>query len=92
MAKRQKFTQFRNIRWVKLGLTEQRAADLLGVTVEQVKAWDYEEPPVMASRLLQAYDRKTVGMEGWQGWYFSRGALHYKKNAMAARIPASRPF
>jgi hypothetical protein len=78
MARPKKFTEFRKIRWLKLGLNEERAADILGVTVSQVKAWDYEEPPIMASRLLQAYDRKSVGHEGWDGWYFSRGALHYK--------------
>lgn len=84
MSKRQKFTEFRKIRWLKLGLNEERAAELLGVTIAQVKAWDYEEPPIMASRLLQVYDRKSVGMEGWDGWYFSinRGLIwNKKKNA-----------
>jgi len=79
MSKRKKFSEFRNLRWLKLGLNEDRAADILGVTVDQIKIWDYEEPPIMASRLLKAFDRKGVGHEGWDGFYFSRGALHYKK-------------
>jgi hypothetical protein len=78
MSKRKKYSDFRNLRWVKLGFNEERAAEVLGVTVDQIKVWDYEEPPIMASRLLLAWDRKSVGHSGWDGWYFSRGALHYR--------------
>lgn len=75
---RKKFSDFRRLRWIKLGLNDERAADVLGVTVEQIKIWDYEDPPVMATRLLLAWDRRVVGLPGWEGWYFSRGTLHYK--------------
>lgn len=75
---RKKFTEFRDLRWNKLGLNEERAAAVLGVSVEQITIWDYEEPPVMAGRLLMAWDRKVVGQPGWDGWYFSRGVLQFK--------------
>jgi len=40
--------------------------------VEQVQAWDIEGAPEMAIRLLILWDKKHVGVEGWDGWIFSR--------------------
>lgn len=63
----------------KVGVNEVIAAEVLGVTVTKIKQWDIKGAPLMAERLLLLWDRKNVGVEGWDGWLFSRGALMYKK-------------
>lgn len=72
--KKSSFYHVRN----KAGLNEQRAADILGVTLEDIKQYDNTGAPLMAERLLQLWDSKHVGVEGWNGFLFSRGVLRYK--------------
>ena len=73
-----KKSSFYHTRWNRVGLNEQRAAEILGVTVEDVQRWDIEDAPVMAERLLLLWDSKNVGIEGWGGFLFSRGVLRWK--------------
>ncbi|MFI3156791.1 MAG: hypothetical protein QX199_11605 [Methylococcaceae bacterium] len=69
---------FYHTRWNKVGINEERAAEILGVTVKQVQEWDENEGPDLAIRLLIIWDRKHIGIPGWDGWSFSRGTLRYK--------------
>lgn len=55
------------------------AADLLGVTPEQVIEWDKEGAPAMAERLLLLWDAKKINRKGWDGWTFSGDFLIYKR-------------
>ena len=50
---------FYHTRWNKVGLNHERAAEVLGVSVEQVEAWDIEGAPEMAirARLKNVYRR-----------------------------------
>lgn len=68
-------SSFYHTRLNVVGLNEERTAEILGVTIEDVKRYDLEGAPVMAERLLRLWDRKHVGVEGWDGWLFSRGVL-----------------
>ena len=78
MGKRK--SSFYHTRWNKVGVNEECAADILGVSVEQVKQWDIDDTaPIMAERLLYLWDKKRVGHCGWEGFYFSRGAFCYGK-------------
>ncbi len=72
-------SSFYHLRWHKVGLNEERAAEILGVTVEDVRKFDTEGAPVMAERLLELWDRKHVRIEGWDGFMFSRGVLIHKR-------------
>jgi hypothetical protein len=62
----------------KVGLNEDRAAEVLGCTVEEIEQFDVKGAPAMAERLLLLWDRKYIGVEGWDGWLFSRGVLMHK--------------
>jgi hypothetical protein len=64
----------------KVGLNAERAAEVLGISVDEVQEYDSKGAPVMAERLLLLWDRKNVGVEGWDGWLFSRGVLVHKKH------------
>lgn len=75
MAKKK--SNFYHVRWNRVGINEERAADVLGVDVKTIRQWDNEGAPVMAERLLLLWDSKQLGGD-WQGWRFSRGALVYK--------------
>lgn len=77
MAKRK--SSFYHTRWNKVGINEQLAADILGVTVEEVLRFDEEGAPLMAERLLLLWDKKHIGYDGWEGFRFSRGVLCFKK-------------
>ncbi len=72
MAKKK--SSFYHVRWHRVGLNEERAADVLGVTVEDVKRFDDEGNP-LAERVLLLWDQKHVGLPGWDKFYFSRGLL-----------------
>jgi hypothetical protein len=72
-------SNFYKIRWHTVGLNEERAAELLGVSTEDIRQWDRDGAPAMAERLLQLWDRKHIGYEGWDGWTFSRGTLRRGK-------------
>ncbi|MDD2759939.1 MAG: hypothetical protein PHH11_06555 [Methylomonas sp.] len=71
-------TSFYHTRWHKVGLNEQRATEVLGVDVDIIKQWDKEGAPALAERFLLLWDSKNVGIEGWNGFLFSRGVLRYK--------------
>lgn len=68
---------FYHARWSKLQIGEQKAAEVLGVSVEQVKLWD-KEGNDLATRFLLLWDSRTVRVPGWEGFTFSRGLLKYK--------------
>ncbi len=70
---------FYHVRWHKVGINEAIAANIIGVSVEQIKQWDLEGAPIYVERLLLLWDRKYIGFDSWNGWYFSRGTLHFKK-------------
>ncbi len=95
MAAKKK-TSFYHTRWNKVGVNEQVTADVLGVTVNQVREWDQNGAPEIAERLLLLWDRKRVNVPGWEGWVFSRGTLRYKgkqwrpDNILAARYDIER--
>lgn len=76
---RKKKSNFYQVRWHKVGISETVAAEVIGVTVEQILQWDKEGAPVYVERLLLLWDRKNVGVPGWDGWLFSRGSLIYKR-------------
>jgi hypothetical protein len=77
MAKKK--STFYHLRLKRVCLNEERTAEVLGVSVEDVLRWDIEGAPLMAERLLFLWDKKNVGHEGWNGFYFTRGVLVYKK-------------
>jgi hypothetical protein len=72
-----KKTSFYHLR-KKIGLNDQSTADVLGVSIEEVQRWTLEGAPPMAERLLCLWDSKHVGIEGWQGFQFIRGALVFR--------------
>jgi hypothetical protein len=81
MRKRSNFYHIRR----KVGLNVERAAEVLGCTTDEVEQFDAKGAPVMAERLLLLWDRKNVGVEGWDGWLFSRGVLVHKKHRWRPR-------
>ncbi|MDT4328332.1 hypothetical protein ACQE3D_11740 [Methylomonas sp. MS20] len=65
-------------------MNEERAAEILGVSVEEVRRFDLEGNP-LAERVLLLWDRKNVGVEGWDGFVFTRGKLKYKSHLWSAK-------
>lgn len=61
----------------KVRLNEQRAAEIIGVSVDDVKRFDDEGAPI-PERLLLFWDSKNIGLDGWEGFLFSRGVLRWK--------------
>jgi hypothetical protein len=55
-----------------------QAAELLGVDVNEIERMDKEGAPIMAERLLMLWDKKHVGLPGWENWNFSQGTLRHK--------------
>jgi len=49
---------------------------LIGVHVDEIRKWDAAGAPPMAEKLLLLWDKKHVGIEGWEGFMFWRGVLH----------------
>lgn len=74
---KRKKSSFYNARWRIVGLNEQRAADVLGVSVDQVKEWDFEGN-LLAERFLLLWDSKRISEKGWEGFIFTQGKLKYK--------------
>lgn len=74
----------------------QKAAELLGVDVSEIERMDKEGAPLAMERLILMWDNKHINADGWDGWYFSRGALVHKKsrwrpeNLLNARREAER--
>lgn len=73
-----KKSSFYHVRFNKVGINAEIAAEVLGVSVDEVLRFD-DEGSVMAEKLLLAWSRKHVGLDGWDGFYFSRGVLRYKR-------------
>lgn len=69
-----KKSSFYHTRWNRAGLNEQRAAEILGVSVEDVQKFD-EQGNTLAERVLILWDSKAVGVPGWDGFRFVRGCL-----------------
>jgi hypothetical protein len=82
---RKKKSSFYHIR-NKVGLNQDRAAEVLGCTIDEVQKFDIEGAPAMAERFLLLWDRKYVGVEGWDGWLFSRGVLVYRGQRWRPRM------
>lgn len=88
-------TSFYHTRWNRCGLNQERAAEVLGTSVDMVKSWD-KEGNELAERYLLLWDKKNINVEGWQGWLFSRGVLRHgnkqwrPENILAARDQAAR--
>jgi hypothetical protein len=61
----------------RVGINAARAAELLEVTIEDVKRFDIDGNKI-AERYLLLWDKKHLNTEGWQGWLFSRGTLRFK--------------
>jgi len=78
-------SSFYHIRFNTVGLNEERAAEVLGCSIEEIKQFDTDGAPVMAEQLLLLWDRKHIGIEGWDGWLFSRGVLRYKNRRWTAK-------
>lgn len=76
MAKKK--SNFYHVRWNRVRINEALAADVLGVTVEDVRRFDAEGAPVMAERLLLLWDSKRINHADWQGFAFSRDRLRHK--------------
>lgn len=76
MAKKK--SSFYHTRLNKVGLNEVRASEVLNVSVEQIIEWDEKGAPEIMERFLILWDKKHVGVTGWDGWIFSRGLLKYK--------------
>lgn len=73
-SRKGKRSSFYHVRWNKVGLNEHRAADLLGVTVEQIQEWDNYGND-LAERYLLLWDSKRINQPGWEGFIFTRGVL-----------------
>jgi len=78
-----KKSSFYHTRWNRCGLNQERAAKVIGCTVEDVERFDIEGAQI-AERLLYLWDSKHVGVEGWDGFLFSRGVLRFKKRQWTA--------
>ncbi len=88
MAKKK--SSFYHTRWNRCGLNVERAAEVLGVTVDDVLAFDLDGND-LAERFLLLWDRKHVNLPGWDSWLFSRGVLrHGNKQWRPETILASR--
>lgn len=61
----------------KVGLNEDRAAEVLQVSREQVVEWD-KAGNDLAERFLYLWDSKRISEPGWEGFCFTRGKLKYK--------------
>lgn len=70
-------SSFYHTRLHRVGINEAMAADVLGVSVEDVRRFDAEGAPAMAERLLLAWDRKWINAEGWEKFCFCRGLLYF---------------
>jgi phage terminase Nu1 subunit (DNA packaging protein) len=69
---------FYHTRRNKVKINKERASEILSVTIEQINEWDDQGAPEHVERLLILWDKKHVGICGWDGWLFSRGTLRYK--------------
>ncbi|WP_426993791.1 hypothetical protein [Methylomonas sp. CM2] len=76
--------RFYHVRWNKVGLNQERAAEVLGVDVDTIERWD-QEGNELAERHLLLWDQKHVGVEGWEGFIFTRGKLKYKSHRWTPR-------
>lgn len=77
MAKKK--SSFYHVRKNIVGVNEKIAAELLGVSVNEILEWDDKGSPPIAEAYLLLWDNKHVNSDGWDGFYFSRGALRYKR-------------
>lgn len=69
---------FYHTRWHKVGLNAERAAEIIGVTVDDVLRYDIEGNE-LAERFLLLWDSKHINHDGWNGWIFSQGCLVHKR-------------
>lgn len=71
-------SSFYHTRWHKVGLNIERAADVLGVTCNDILAFDVNGNP-LAEKYLILWDTKRINHDGWHGWIFSQGCLVHKR-------------
>ncbi|MCQ8183475.1 hypothetical protein NP603_20350 [Methylomonas sp. SURF-1] len=82
-------SSFYYVRWYKVQLNQERAAEVLGVDVQQIERWDWEGNQ-LAERYLLLWDRKHLSGE-WAGFVFSRGRLMYKRRIWTAESLRREP-
>lgn len=70
-----KKSTFYHIRNKTVGINQEIAGKILGITTEEVHLYDKLGAPAMAESLLLLWDKKHIGHNEWNGWYFSRGCL-----------------
>lgn len=68
-------SSFYHTRWHKAGLNEERAAEILSISVDEVRRFDIDGAPIYAERLLLLWQSKCLEGIGWHGWKFRRGKL-----------------
>ena len=69
-------SSFYYVRWYKVKLNQERAAQILGASIEEIEQWDWKGNN-LAERYLMLWDKKHLHGE-WKGFTFSRGSLRYK--------------
>lgn len=69
-------SSFYHTRWHKVGLNQSRAAEVLGVSAEEIAEFD-RIGNAIAERYLLLWDKKHLSGE-WSGFIFCRGTLRYK--------------
>lgn len=69
----------------KVGVNHALAAQILGVSIEQVQEWD-KVGNDLAERYLLLYDSKNINVQGWNGFVFTRGKLKFKNRYWTPEI------
>lgn len=80
VGRRRKLSVFYKLR-LRVGLDQERAAELCGVTTRTVQNWDTRGAPLVVERFLHMYDRTSLAGRGpgWEGWAFERGLLVHRR-------------
>lgn len=74
MARKRKSSLYKTR--ISLKLNVDFCAQLCGVDRETYQEWE-EQGNEIAAKYLRLWDCKHVGVDGWNGWCFSRGVLKH---------------
>ena len=72
-AKKSSFYHTRN----KICPNKAQAAELLNVEIADIERMDANGEP-LGEMVLRFWDKKHIGLPGWDGWLFSQGVLAHK--------------